>query len=145
VKKIASTLLLLFVLSHLTLAEETSFRNVRVPDAKGKQYKAVLTFSDSHKAVEVRSVKRDLVTILYDRIDKFSYEYTEQHHLAPSGLLTRSKSHWLEIDYHDADIPKAFLVRMEKHDYLRILDAVKTHTGKDAEILGNASKRGGKT
>jgi len=30
---------------------------------------------------------------------------------------------------------------MDKHDYLRILEAVKTHTGKDADVLGNANKR----
>jgi hypothetical protein len=29
---------------------------------------------------------------------------------------------------------------MEKRDYIRILDAVKAHTGKDPEILGNANK-----
>jgi hypothetical protein len=38
-------------------------------------------------------------------------------------------------------VPRTFVLRMDKHDYLRILDAVKTHTGKDAEILGNADKR----
>jgi hypothetical protein len=56
-------------------------------------------------------------------------------------MMTRSRSHWLEIDYFDQQIPKAYVVRMDKHDYLRILDAVKSHTGKDAEILGNANKR----
>jgi hypothetical protein len=30
---------------------------------------------------------------------------------------------------------------MDKHNYLRILDALKAHTGIDAEILGNADKR----
>jgi hypothetical protein len=30
---------------------------------------------------------------------------------------------------------------MDKHDYLRILEAVKAHTGKDADVLGNANKR----
>ncbi len=29
---------------------------------------------------------------------------------------------------------------MDKHDYLQILDALKTHTGIDAEVLGNANK-----
>ena len=132
---------LLFIACHFALAEETSFRNVRVPDAKGRQVKAVLTFSDSHKALEVNSAGQNFVAIPYDRIDKVSYEYTKKHHLAPSGLLTRSKSHWLEIDYHDADVPKTLVLRMEKDDYIRILDAVKAHTGKDAEILGNVNKR----
>jgi hypothetical protein len=93
-----------------------------------------------HKAVELHSAKGDLVSIPYDQIDKCSYEYTKHHHLAPTGLLTRSKSHWLEIDYHEADIPRTFMLHMEKRDYIRILDAMKSHTGKDVEIVGNANK-----
>ena len=30
---------------------------------------------------------------------------------------------------------------MDSHNYLRILDALKAHTGIDAEVLGNAKKR----
>jgi hypothetical protein len=30
---------------------------------------------------------------------------------------------------------------MDKHDYIRILEALKAHTGIDADILGNANKR----
>jgi hypothetical protein len=56
-------------------------------------------------------------------------------------MLTKSKSHWLEIDYREGEVPKSFFLRMDKHEYLRILDAVKAHTGKDAEVLGNADKR----
>jgi hypothetical protein len=145
VKNIVLQLTLLFVvICSLALAEDASFRHVSVPDAKGRQAKAVLTFSDSHKAVEVTSAKRDAVTIPYGKIDNFSYEFTKKHHLASVGLLTRSKSHWLEIDYHDADLPKTFVLRMEKRDYISILDAIKAHTGKDAEILGNANKGIGK-
>jgi hypothetical protein len=128
----------------VALAEDAVFRHVSVPNAKGGQANAVLTFSDSHKAVEVTSAKRESVAIPYDQIDKCSYEFTKKHHLASIGLLTRSKSHWLEIDYHEGDLPKTFVLRMEKRDYIRILDAVKAHTGKDTEILGNANKGIGK-
>jgi hypothetical protein len=124
----------------VALAEDSSFRNVKMPDVKGRQVKAVLTFSDSHHAIEVRGAKGDFVSIPYDQIDKCSYEFTKHHHLAPSGLLTRSKSHWLEVDYRESNTPKTFVLRMEKRDYIRILDAVKAHTGKDPEILGNANK-----
>jgi len=153
VKKIAFVLLVTLLLVSLGHAEETSFQRVKVPDAKGNQIKAVLTFSDNDKAVEVRPVRGDAVTIPYAQIDKCSYEYTKKHRItegtiatAPVGvgaiaMLTKSKSHWLEIDYHDQDSSKVFVFRMDKHEYVRILEAVKNHTGKDAEILGNADKR----
>jgi hypothetical protein len=143
---------LTFFAAFLARAEETSFHRVTVPDTKGHQAKVVLTFSDNDKAIEVRPAKGNAVTIPYDEIDKFSYEFTKKHRVtegtvltAPIGgaivMLTKSKSHWLEINYHDQDLPKVFVLRMDKHNYIRILDAIKAHTGKDAEVLGNADKR----
>lgn len=137
-KKIAFTLLAVLAVSSVGLSEDTSFRTVKMPDAKGKPKKAVLTFSDNDKAVEVRSAKGgDSVSIPYSQIDKCAYEYTTERTM----VLTDAKNHWLEIDYHDQDARKVLVLRMEKKDYLRILDAVKAHTGMDVGILGNADKR----
>ena len=103
--------------------------------------------------VGLRPAKGNTVSIPYAAIDKCSYEYTKKNRInensiatAPVGvgavvMLTKARSHWLEIDYREGEMPKTFVLRMDKHEYLRILDAVKTHTGKDAEILGNADKR----
>jgi len=138
VRKITFTVLVLLAAASVGLADETSFRTVRMPDAKGKPRKAVLIFSDDDKAVKVRPAKGgDSVSIPYMQIDKCAYEYTTERTIT----LTEAKSHWLEIDYHDQDARKVLVLRMEKKDYLRILDAVKTHTGLDVEILGNADKR----
>ena len=151
-KRILAVLLLIFTVVTLGVAEETSFNRVTAPDSKGKLSKAVLTFSDEHKAVEVHPAKGSVVSVPYSEIDKFSYEYTKKHRdneesilTAPVGgaifMLTKSKSHWLQIDYHEGDLPKSYVLRMDKHEYIRILDAVKAHTGKDPQVLGNADKR----
>jgi hypothetical protein len=152
VRTILSALLLYFA-ATVCLAEDASFRRISVPDSKGRPTKAVLTFSDSGKAVEIQPAKGASITIPYNEIDKFAYEYTKKHRVsektivtAPLGIgvvamLTKSRSHWLEIDYRDQEIPKSYVLRMDKHEYLKILEAVKTHTGKDAEVLGNADKR----
>lgn len=152
--KTFAPLLGLFLLTHLAVADETSFKRIKVPDPKGHQRKAILTFSDNDKAVEIRPLKGSAVDIPYAQIDRFSYEFTRKHRIKQGAIvmavsiaggaivmMTRSRSHWLEIDYFDQQIPTAYVVRMDKHDYLHILEAVKTHTGKDAEILGNADKR----
>ena len=152
-RRIISAALLTFLVASLSIAEDTSFSRIAVPDSKGRQTKAVLTFNDEHQAVEVQPVKGALVSIPYPEIYKFSYEYTKKRRVneesiftAPIGIgavimLTKSKSHWLEIHYRENDIPKSFVLRMDKHEYIHILDAVKAHTGKDAEVLGNADKR----
>lgn len=151
----SSLFLAFFILGAVSLGhtEDESFQRVKVPDAKGKEITATLTFNDRHKAVEVRPIKGDAVTIPYSEIDTCSYEYTKQHRISegsvaavPIGLgvvlmLTHSKSHWLEIDYEEQNIRKAYVLRMEKHDYLRILQAFEDHTGKNPEVLGNADKR----
>jgi hypothetical protein len=123
----------------LAAAEETSFNQVRMPNNKGKEIKSVLTFSDSAKAIEVRPKKGKAVAVPYGQIDKCSYEYTES--LTP--LLQASKTHWLKIDYHDKNPNQVLVLRMSKGNYIRILDALKAHTGIDAELVGNANKRRG--
>lgn len=156
--KTVNKLLAVFIgtlsLAGSLLAATESFSRVKVPDAKGKPVSAVLTFNDANQEIEIRPVKGNGLTIPYNRIYKFSYEYTKRHRVseralvtAPLGIgalmmLTKGKAHWLEIEYDDPqDVRKLYVLRMDKHDYLRILEAVKAHTGKDAEILGNANKR----
>lgn len=153
-KRIVPVLIVILTVACYSVAADESFSRIKVPDAKGNAVDATLTFSDQTRAVQIRPVKGNVVVIPYSRIDKFSYEYTKRHRVsertlatAPLGIgafmmLTKGKRHWLEIDYdNDQDIRKAYVLRMDKHDYLHILEAVKAHTGKDAEILGNANKR----
>jgi hypothetical protein len=142
----------LFAIS-LSFASDVTFPRVKVPDSKGREVNATLTFSDHDKAIVIRPVKGDPFSIPYSEIDRCAYEYTKHHRIneksiatAPLGIgavmmLTKSKSHWLEIDYQDQNMRKVYVLHMDKHDYLRILDALEAHTGKSAEILGNADKR----
>lgn len=153
VKKIPSALLFVLISVSLGHSEEASFNSVKIPESNGKQTKAVLTFSDARKAIEVHPVKGSAVTIPYSQIYKCSYEFTKKRRvsegsiaMAPLGvgavmMLTKSKSHWLEIEYRADSVTNTFLLRMDKRDYVHILEALKTHTGIDAEVLGNADKR----
>jgi hypothetical protein len=150
VKRIVLFLLLAVCFGY---GAENSFDRIRVPDAKGKLINATITFSDKTQAIVIRPIKGNVVTIPYAEIDRLAYEYTKRHRVsggsiatAPIGIgavvmLTKAKSHWLEMDYQEDNIRKTYVIHMDKHDYLRILEAFKTHTGKDAEILGNANKR----
>jgi hypothetical protein len=149
-KRITSVLLMIFVAFSLSFAEETAFRGVKVADAKGKQADASLIFSDNNKTVIVRVADRDFVTIPYDQLDKVSYEYTKKHRVTQGAIvmvaslgagaivmLTKSKSHWLYIDYHDQTAPRTVVLRMDKHEYKNIIAAVTTHTGKEVQFLGD--------
>jgi hypothetical protein len=152
-KRVFSALLTIVVAINLGWAEETAFRGVKLADAKGKQAEASLIFSDNNKNVVVRVADRDFVTVPYDQLDKFSYEYTKKHRITQGAvvmiaslgagaivMLTKSKSHWLYIDFHDQTVAKTIVLRMDKKEYKNIFDAVKTHTGKEVEFLGDAGK-----
>jgi len=150
-KKAIPTFLVLTVLSGLTLGEETAFNGVKLADAKGKQAEARLIFSDNNKNLVVQVADRNTVTIPYEQLDKFSYEYTKRHRITQGAIvmvaslgagaivmLTKSKSHWLYIDFHEQSAPKTLVLRMDKNEYKKIFDAVKAHTGKEVEFLGDA-------
>lgn len=90
----------------------------------------------------------------YGQLDKFSYEYTKKHRVTAGAItmvaslgagaivmLSKSKSHWLYIDYHEQNIPKSVVLRMDKNDYKKIFEAVKTHTDKDVEMIGDANDK----
>jgi hypothetical protein len=160
VKRIVGVFLLICAVVNLSQAEETAFRGVKLADAKGKQSDASLVFSDNNKNVVVRVADHDFTTIPYDQIDKFSYEYTKKHRITQGAIvmiaslgagaivmMTKSKSHWLYIDFHEQSVPKSVVLRMDKREYKNIIEAAKTHTGKEVELLGDAkdkSKKGHK-
>lgn len=134
--KTISALVLSCVLFTATGAIADASFQVKVPDLKGKEARAVITFNDLNKRIEIRAVRHVPVVIPYGNIDKCTYQYT--HERTPA--LTEAKVHWLEIDYHEGDAHKEIVVRMGGNR-IKILDALKSHAGVDAEIEGNADKR----
>ena len=152
-KKIICALVTALVVGNLSFADEATFK-VKLADAKGKQAEARLIFSDDNKNLAVRVADRDVVTVPYDQLDKVSYEYTKKHRITQGAvvmiaslgagaivMLTKSKSHWLYIDYHEQNAPKSVVLRMDKNDYKKIFEAVKTHTGKEVQFLGDGKDK----
>jgi hypothetical protein len=133
---------------------ETAFNGCKLADVKGKQADARLIFSDDAKSIIVRSLDRDIAKIPYESIDKVSYDYAKKHRVTQGAIvmvaslgagaivmLTKSKSHWLYIDFHEQNAPKSLVLRMDKNEYKKIFDAVKSHTGKEVEFTGEAAKQ----
>jgi hypothetical protein len=152
-KLIAVVAVLMTTFNSLSFAEDVVFGHCKLADAKGKQADAALVFSDSGNSVIVRVADHDLATIPYANIDKVSYEYTKKHRIATGAvvmvfslgagavvMLTKSKSNWLYIDFHEQDAKKTIVLKLEKKDVQKVFAATKTHTGKEVIDLGNAGK-----
>jgi hypothetical protein len=131
VKTIPSIFLSCVLFGLASATAQTAFR-VKVPDLKGKEATAVLMFNDIGKTIQISPAKHVPVIIPYANIDKASYQYTHS---------AEGKVHWLELDYHEGDDHKEIVVRMNPRNRIKILDALKAHTGIDAEVEGNANKR----
>ena len=153
-RKMVLAVLLVLCAGAPALGDDVAYRNVKVVDAKGKQADASLIFSDSNKTVLVRVADRDFVSIPYDKIDKFSYEYSKKHRITQGAIvmiaslgagavvmLTKSKSHWLYTYYRQESGPSSLVLRMDKKNYKKILDTAKAQTGKQVEFLGDAKKQ----
>lgn len=132
---------------------EVTFGNVKLADPKGKLADARLVFSDSTKSLVIRMADHDIASIPYANIDKLSYEYTKKHRITSGAIvmvfslgagaivmLTKSKSNWFYIDYHDTSSKELIVLRLEKKDLQTIFQAAKDHTGKEVIDLGDKSK-----
>jgi hypothetical protein len=138
----------------VALGDDVAFNNVKLADARGKQTDASLIFNESNKAMVVKVADRDVATIPYDKIDKLSYEYSKKHRITQGAIimvaslgtgavvmLTKSKSHWLYVDYHQDSSASTVVLRMDKKNYKKIIDTANAQTGKQVENLGNVKKR----
>ena len=145
-KNVISILMSAVLLMGTAFATDVTFQGVKVADAKGKQTDAQLVFSDIQKKVIINVAGREFLTVPYESIDKVSYEYTKKHRVTQGAIvmvaslgagaivmLTKSKSHWLYIDFHEQGSPKSVVLRMDKNEYKQIMAAVPEHTGKTVE------------
>ena len=118
----------------------------------GSLTKASLIFEDANKQVVVRVSDGRVFTIAYGQIDKVSYEYTRKHRLkngAEVALLspgtgaivafTKSRNHWLEIDFRNQDAPNVFILKLDKRNYRQVCDAARVHAGKQVTLFGETT------
>ena len=151
-KQLISLVMMALLTVATCAADETAFRDVKLASAKGSLTNATLTFSDDTKAVVVRVADGQMLTIPYNEIDKLSYEYTKKHRLSQAVALgmispgtgiivafTKSKNHWLDIDFHDQNAASTVVLKLDKSDYQKVCDAAKMHTGKEVLALGKTS------
>ncbi len=145
-KRFVAMIAILALFATTALAADQSFSGVKVADAKGHQTDARLFFNDTAKNITIKVADKDFLVIPYESIDKVSYEYTKKHRITQGAvvmvaslgagaivMLTKSKSHWLYIDFHEQNTPRSVVLRMDKHEYENIISATSLHLGKSVE------------
>ncbi|HYL78264.1 MAG TPA: hypothetical protein VEU96_28875 [Bryobacteraceae bacterium] len=149
--KTAVVILTILMTADLSAADAVSFHDTRIVDKKQRQVHADLIFSSDSKSMTVRVADNNYAQVPYDAIDHFSYEFSKKHRFMegalvmvawiPAGLIvmtTKSKSHWLYIDYKQDGIPRELVVLLHKREYKKILDTAQRETGKNVENIQEA-------
>lgn len=133
------------------VAEEALFK-VQFPAVDGSLTEANLSFEDANKQVVVRVSDGRMFAVPYQQIDNMSYEYTRKHRikngvevalLSPGTgaiiALTKSRNHWLEINFRKQDVPGVLIVKLDKRNYRQVCQIAKLHTGKEVALLGQTT------
>ena len=128
------------------VGQAQTFRKTKMIDAKGKEVPVTLEFTETGMAVKTLSVT--VADIPYNSIDKLSYEVASRHRVKEGAIvmiaslgaggivmLTKSKNHWLYVDYKDADAkPEDLTLKLDKREYEKALKTAKERSGKEVEI-----------
>jgi hypothetical protein len=145
------TSLVILILSRLAPAADISFPKTKLADPKGQQTPANLIFEEGTKSLLVRTRDVTVAEIPYSNIDKLSYDYSKRHRITSGAIvmvasigagaivmLTKSKSHWFTVDYHEGTVPKSLVLRLHKDEYKKVLETAKAQTGKDITFIKDA-------
>jgi hypothetical protein len=154
--KTAIAMLAVLLFNVAQAANTVAFHESRIVDHKQRQVHADLIFNHDTQSIVVRVADNNFADVPYNTIDKLSYEFSKKHRVTegafvmvlwiPAGavvMLTKSKSHWLYIDYKQDGVPKQLVVRLHKKEFRNALAAARTETGKDvANILDAGAPKG---
>jgi hypothetical protein len=85
--------------------------------------------------------------IPYAGVDTVTYEYAERHRIAEGAgvmalspltgvilMTTKTKSHWLTIQYHEANARQEAVLQLDKSEYREVIAVLETRTGKKVEM-----------
>lgn len=137
----------ILLIAATAVGQAQTFGKTKMIDAKGKEVPVPLEFGQAGLAV--KTLKTSIADIPYENISKLSYERASRRRVKEGAIvmiaslgaggivmLTKSKNHWLYVDYKDADgKPQDLTLKLDKKEYERALKTAKEMSGKEVEII----------
>jgi len=137
------------------VGQAQTFRKTKTIDGTGKEVPVELGFDKQTQLLTVKALAAPIAEVPFTNIEKLSYEQAARHRvkegaivmLASFGaggivMLTKSKNHWLYVDYKDAGTSRALPLKLDKSEYTRVLEAAEEQTGKPVETLTRDGRSG---
>lgn len=136
--------LALVMLAPANRAQDVTFKKTRYSSVKQpKESDVGVTITDSKILIKGKKENGITVDIPFSSIDSISYELSARHRvgegagvmmLSPATgailMLTKTKSHWLGIQYHDGEAKQEMILRLDKSEYENVLSTLESRTGK---------------
>lgn len=137
-------LLAVMALVPVGQAQDVTFKKTRYSSVKQpKETEVALTVTDSEVVVKGKKENGISTEIPFSSIDSISYEWAARHRVGEGAsvmmlspltgailMATKTKSHWLDIEYHDGDAKQEMVLRLDKSEYEKVLSTLEARTGK---------------
>ena len=118
---------------------KTKYSSVKQPKESG----VALTITESKMVIRGKKENGVSAEIPFASIDAMSYELSARHRVAEGAsvmllspgvgavmMATKTKSHWLNVEYHDATAKQEMVLRLDKSEYEKVLATLEARTGK---------------
>lgn len=123
-------------------AQDISFSKTRYSSVKQpKEADVVLTITDSKISIKGKKADGIDLEIPYSSIDSMTYEVAARHRseligISPAmAMALKTKSHWLDIEYHEGDSKQLTTLRLDKSEYQKVIATLEARTGKHIAAL----------
>jgi len=153
IKKTIPSLALLLALVPAGMAQDVTFSKTRYSSPKQRAEVFVnLSITDSKILIKSKKVSKKIPTIdmeiPFSSIDAMSYELASRHRVQEGTAVmavslgagaivmgTKTKSHWLAIDYHEGAAKQSTVLQLDKSEYENVIATLEARTGKHITVL----------
>jgi hypothetical protein len=136
-----------FAMAAGAWGEDVVFHDTRLSTLdESKEARVDLTISDTRLTIE--EPKESPVEVPYSSIQKMTYEFDRHHRIFGGALVsvlspaagiimmsTKTKSHWLVVEYDPGNGLKTVVLRLDKSNYQKVLTALESKSGKQVDSL----------
>lgn len=128
--------------------DKTKYSSVKQP----KEAEVILTITDSKILIKPKKIDKKNpapdIEIPFSSIDSLAYEQSVRHRVSEGmGLMpisiatgavimsTKTKSHWLDIEYHEGGNKQVTILRLDKSQSESVISTLQARTGKEIPLL----------
>jgi hypothetical protein len=135
------------------MAENLTFNKTRFSSVKQpKETAVILSIGDSKIIIKSKETNGIDIEIPFSSINSMSYELAVRHRVKEGAIVmvaslgagavlmaTKSKSHWLDIEYREGDGEQTTVLHLDKSEYMGVIAALEARTGKSITKLDSKS------